>query len=70
MRLFVRDGAVVHEVALSTAPVLTDDVALELADLALDVEARFGAPVDIEAAWAAERWILLQARPITTGSTR
>ena len=70
MRLFVRDGAVVHEPAPTAAPVLSDDVALELADLALDVEARFGAPVDIEAARATERWILLQARPITTGSTR
>jgi pyruvate,water dikinase len=69
MRLFVRDGAVVHEAAPSAEPILSNDVALELADLALDVEARIGAPVDIEAARAGERWILLQARPITTGAT-
>jgi pyruvate,water dikinase len=39
-----------------------------LVDLCLDVEARFGEPVDIEAALAGDTWYLLQARPITTGS--
>jgi pyruvate,water dikinase len=39
-----------------------------LVDLALAVESRFGAAVDIEAAFAAGRWYLLQARPITTGA--
>jgi rifampicin phosphotransferase len=39
----------------------------ELVALSLDVEARFGRPVDIEAATANGRWYLLQARPITTG---
>lgn len=44
-----------------------DAAALDaLVDLALDVEARLGAPVDIEAAVAAGSWYLLQARPITT----
>jgi pyruvate,water dikinase len=38
-----------------------------LVELALEVESRFGAAVDIEAARAAGRWYLLQARPITTG---
>jgi pyruvate,water dikinase len=38
----------------------------ELVELLLDVEARFGAPVDVEAARSGERWYLLQARPITT----
>lgn len=37
-----------------------------LAGLAVSVETGFGAPVDIEAAMAAGRWYLLQARPITT----
>lgn len=34
----------------------------------LEVEARFGHAVDIEAAVAGGTWYLLQARPITTGS--
>jgi rifampicin phosphotransferase len=40
----------------------------ELVDLVLEVEARFGAAVDVEAAMRAGTWFLLQARPITTGS--
>ena len=47
-------------------PVLGDDVREELVGLCLDVERAFGAPVDIEAAHAADGWYLLQARPITT----
>jgi pyruvate,water dikinase len=38
----------------------------ELARLCLDVEARFGRAVDIEAAATDRTWYLLQARPITT----
>jgi pyruvate,water dikinase len=45
---------------------LSDDVLAELVGLCLDVERSFGAPVDIEAAHAADGWYLLQARPITT----
>jgi pyruvate,water dikinase len=37
----------------------------ELVELMLAVEARFGAPVDIEAARSGALWYLLQARPIT-----
>jgi phosphoenolpyruvate synthase/pyruvate phosphate dikinase len=40
-----------------------------LVDLVLDVEASYGAAVDVEAAMRARAWYLLQARPITTGST-
>ena len=47
-------------------PVLGYDVREELVGLCLDVERAFGAPVDIEAAHAADGWYLLQARPITT----
>jgi phosphoenolpyruvate synthase/pyruvate phosphate dikinase len=39
---------------------------LALARLALEVEALLGVPADVEAAWAAGRWHLLQGRPITT----
>ena len=47
--------------------VLTDAEATELARIALDIEAGLGRPVDLEAARYGDRWILLQARPITTG---
>jgi pyruvate,water dikinase len=40
-----------------------------IVDLVLEVEARFGAPVDVEAAMTGGTWFLLQARPITTGPT-
>jgi phosphoenolpyruvate synthase/pyruvate phosphate dikinase len=44
-----------------------DDIALrELVTLACEVERRFGANVDLEAARSGGRWYLLQARPITT----
>jgi phosphoenolpyruvate synthase/pyruvate phosphate dikinase len=44
-----------------------DDIALqELVTLAREVERRFGANVDLEAARSGGRWYLLQARPITT----
>ena len=39
-----------------------------LVALSLDVEARFGEAVDIEAAVTGGTWYLLQARPITTGA--
>jgi pyruvate,water dikinase len=47
-------------------PALTEEVLAELIALCLDVELAFEAPVDIEAAHAADGWYLLQARPITT----
>jgi pyruvate,water dikinase len=47
-------------------PVLADDIRDALVGLSLGVERAFGAPVDIEAAFADDGWYLLQARPITT----
>jgi pyruvate,water dikinase len=47
---------------------LDPDSLSALVALSLEVEAGFGRPVDIEAATAAGRWYLLQARPITTGA--
>ena len=47
-------------------PALSDAALDDLVDLALRVEGAFGAAVDIEAAFAADGWYLLQARPITT----
>ena len=66
-RLFARDGHTIEMDDPSGDPVLSDAAASELAGIALDVEADHGRPVDIEAARLGERWILLQARPITTG---
>jgi pyruvate,water dikinase len=48
------------------SPSLTDEEAGAVADLAVRVEAHFGAPQDIEWAFAGGRLYLLQARPITT----
>jgi rifampicin phosphotransferase len=66
-RLFVRDGCPVELPDPSLEPVLSDAEASNLAGIALDVEAEYGAAVDLEAARLRDRWILLQARPITTG---
>lgn len=47
-------------------PALDDGVLAAFVGLCLEVERAFGAPVDIEAALAADGWYLVQARPITT----
>jgi rifampicin phosphotransferase len=39
----------------------------DLVGVSLEIEARFGRPVDVEAAIARGAWYVLQARPITTG---
>jgi rifampicin phosphotransferase len=65
-RLIARDGGVTRVVDGGNAPALSEGVLRELIDLSLAVERAFGAPVDIEAALAADCWYLLQARPITT----
>jgi rifampicin phosphotransferase len=49
-----------------TGPALDEGARDALIELSLEVERGFGAPVDIEAALAADGWYLLQARPITT----
>ena len=48
---------------------LTPAALEELVALSLRVEERFGLPVDIEAASTGGAWFLLQARPITTGTS-
>lgn len=47
---------------------LAPEVLSALVDMCIDVEWKFGQAVDVEAAFAGERWYLLQARPITTGA--
>jgi phosphoenolpyruvate synthase/pyruvate phosphate dikinase len=47
---------------------LTEEQLGALVDLVLDIEAKFGSAVDVEAAISAGTWYLLQARPITTGA--
>jgi pyruvate,water dikinase len=66
-RLFVREGSPVEMADRTLEPVLTDRAAADLAGIALEIEADLGRPVDLEAARLGDRWILLQARPITTG---
>jgi pyruvate,water dikinase len=50
-------------------PALSTTMLDELIGLCLEVEERFGAAVDVEAAHAGGAWYLLQARPITTGAS-
>ena len=66
-RLFVRDGCPVEMSDPSLEPVLSDGAARDLAGIALTIEGEYGGPVDLEAARLRDRWILLQARPITAG---
>jgi pyruvate,water dikinase len=49
----------------AAAPALPDHAVQELARLAEAVERHFGAPQDVEWAWAGGQCFLLQARPIT-----
>src|ERR671935_288401 len=51
---------------LRRRPALTDEQALEMARLALALEAMAGRPVDMECAYRSGRLYLLQCRPITT----
>jgi phosphoenolpyruvate synthase/pyruvate phosphate dikinase len=65
-RLVATDGGVTRVGDSASGPALADAVLRDLISLSLGVERAFGAPVDIEAAFARDRWYLLQARPITT----
>jgi pyruvate,water dikinase len=47
-------------------PAITDEQAIELARLALALEAAMGRPVDVECAYQGPDLYLLQCRPITT----
>jgi pyruvate,water dikinase len=66
-RLVTQDGGVTRVADPATGPALAAPVLRDLVSLSLEVERAFGAAVDIEAAFARDRWYLLQARPITTG---
>jgi pyruvate,water dikinase len=68
MTVAVADGTaeVSTPAFLSRRPALTDDQAVEIARLALALEAENGRPVDVECAFGAGRLYLLQCRPITT----
>jgi len=65
-RLVATDGVVTRVTDPASGPALAEPVLRELVSLSLEVERAFEGPVDIEAAFARERWYLLQARPITT----
>jgi phosphoenolpyruvate synthase/pyruvate phosphate dikinase len=65
-RLVATDGGVTRMADPARGPALAGPVLRDLIALSLDVERAFGVPVDIEAAFARNRWYLLQARPITT----
>ena len=51
---------------LQTQPSVTDAQAVEMAQIAVELEKTMGWPVDIECAYQAEQLYLLQCRPVTT----
>lgn len=67
------DEIVVDKITLRTlafvpgqaGTVLNDQQVRELTAISLDLEEKFGRPIDIEAAHAGGQWHILQARPIT-----
>ena len=48
------------------APVLEDDQLRELAQLGIQIEQHYGAPQDIEWAFAKNKFYIVQSQPITT----
>ncbi len=69
-RMTVSTPGGTHEVDvprfLSNTSSLSDDQVIEIANLALTLEATMGHPVDVECAYAGGELYLLQCRPITT----
>lgn len=68
MTVIVPDGTeeVIVPRMMSREPSLQEDQVVEMARLAIKLEAATGAPVDVECSFAAQRLYLLQCRPITT----
>lgn len=64
-RLFLGDDGLVAMDDPATGPALDSAALAELIELAIAVDEAYGDRVDIEAARAGGRWLLLQARPIT-----
>jgi len=52
--------------ALQNTPAIDDARVVEAVRLTLDLEQRFGWPVDVECAWEKSALYVLQCRPITT----
>jgi pyruvate,water dikinase len=65
-RLFLGPEGLAEIPDPGTGPALDPTALAELVELAISVDAAYRQPVDLEAAWAGGRWLLLQARPITT----
>jgi rifampicin phosphotransferase len=61
-----RDGATVSTALRGAAPILDESQRRAVAELALRAEGHFGAPQDVEWAFAGGELFLLQSRPITT----
>ena len=62
-------GTIIEELSgeLARAQVLTDEQAVQLARMAMEIEEQAGLPQDIEWAMAGGKLYILQARPITAG---
>jgi pyruvate,water dikinase len=55
---------------LRRLPSISDEQAVKMAQLALDLQAEMGYPVDVECAYTGGKLYLLQCRPITTLAVR
>jgi len=64
--MITQDGEVETPESKQTQSSLNDEQVKNLAQLGLEIERFYGAPQDIEWAFAEERFYVLQARPITT----
>ena len=73
LRMTVMFPGSTHEVDvprfLQSQPSVTEDQAVEMASLAVNLEKTMGWPVDIECAYHAGQLYLLQCRPVTTLSS-
>ena len=59
-------GTIIQSEQVATRPALPDDAIVELARMGQQLAELFGAPQDVEWAWAGGRLCLLQSRPVTS----
>ena len=65
-KMIVREGVQAVPIGQREIPSLQRGQVAELGKLGMQIDAFYGAPQDVEWAYAAEKFYLLQARPITT----
>ena len=65
-KMVTKEGVVGIPEEKQTERKLSEEKAIELARLCIQIENHYGAPQDIEWALANERFYILQSRPVTT----